>query len=388
MARLHVTSEGQPVPDADLTVFVVDDAVLQLGGWELPDLVGSFYYERAFGIKSYQSLDSLQEAVPRQSLTHKGFVIGDGGEEKLGSLLNVRKEFKTLAFWAGSLQTDDQGDAPFEFTAPDNLTTYRLVALGGTKESRFGGDAGTTLKISKPVLVQAALPRFLRDGDEIELRAVVHQNFAKSDELHVHCLTDASCTLSGTADLTATVGRDVPAVFRFKAKVTDHERKPTKIRFDVTARTDSKMTDSVEVTLPVDPPTVTWVESVAGSLPGNQLDVQAIMPETWKHGRGKVDVTVSTSSWLPEMAGLPALLEYPHGCFEQISSRLLGYAMLGNLLAYLPDSESRDQEYRIVLGKGLQQMDESISGKWNAPLLAGRYGRKCFRHRAIVVGRR
>jgi alpha-2-macroglobulin len=30
------------------------------------------------------------------------------------------------------------------------------------------------------------------------------------------------------------------------------------------------------------------------------------------------------------------------------------------LLAYLPDSESRDQEYRAVIGHGLQQIDESI----------------------------
>jgi uncharacterized protein YfaS (alpha-2-macroglobulin family) len=357
--QLQVTSEGKPVPDADLTVFAVDDAVLQLGGWQLPDLIGAFYDERAFGIKSYESLDSYQEVIPRRSLTHKGFIIGDGGEEKVGNIVNVRKEFKTLAYWAGTLKTDPEGNASFEFAAPDNLTTYRLVAIGGTRESKFGGDAGTTLKVSKPVIVQAALPRFLRDGDEIELRAVVHQSFTNSDELHVHCLTDASCPLVGDSDLSATVLRDVPAVFRFKAKVTDHELLPAKIRFDVRAQTDTAMTDSIELTLPVDAPTVTRVESVAGSLPGTQLDVQAIMPETWKHGRGKVDVTVSTSPWLPELAGLPALLEYPHGCFEQISSRLLGYAMLGSLLAYLPDSDAREREYRAVLGRGLRQVDES-----------------------------
>ena len=358
--QLHVTSEGQPVPDADLTVFLVDDAVLQLGGWQLPDLVSSFYYQRAFGVKSYESLDSFRETITRQNLTHKGFIIGDGGEEKVGSVVNVRKEFQTLAFWAGALKTDAEGNASFECPAPDNLTTYRLVALGGTKESRFGGDATTTLKVFKPVLIQAALPRFLRDGDEVELRAVVHQGFATSDELHLHCSTDADCVLSSEADQTATVRKDVPAVFRFKARVTDHELVPVKIRFDVTAQADPKMTDAVELTLPVDPPTVTRVESVAGSLPGTQLDVGQLIPEPWKHGRGTMDVTVSNSSWLPEIAGLPALLEYPHGCFEQISSRLLGYAMLGNLLAFLPDSEARDQEYRTVISRSLQQVDESV----------------------------
>jgi alpha-2-macroglobulin len=369
--QLHVTSEGNAAPDTDLTVFVVDDAVLQLGGWQLPDLVASFYYQRPFGVKSYESLDPYQETITRQNLTHKGFIIGDGGEEKVGNVANIRKELQTLAYWAGSLKTDNEGNAAFEFAAPDNLTTYRLVALGATKENRFGGDSGTTLKISKPVLIQAALPRFLRDADEIELRAVVHQSFANSDELHVHCSTDANCTLSGPAYLTASVGRDVPAVFRFKAKVTDDELMPVKIRFAVTAQADSKMADSVEVTLPVDAPTVTRVESVAGALKGTQLDVQTLVPEAWKHGRGTMDVTVSTTPWLPEITGLPALLEYPHSCFEQISSRLLGYAMLGNLLDYLPDPKTREREYRTVVGRGLQQIDESTLDNGMLPFWPG-----------------
>jgi hypothetical protein len=65
------------------------------------------------------------------------------------------------------------------------------------------------------------------------------------------------------------------------------------------------------------------------------------MPNDWKRGRGRLAVTVSTSPWLPKIAGLPVILEYPHGCFEQISTKLLGYSFLANLLAYLPDAAAR-----------------------------------------------
>jgi alpha-2-macroglobulin len=367
---IRVTSEGKPVPDTDVAVFVVDDAVLQLGGWQLPDLVSSFYYQRAFGVKSYESLNSYQEAIQRRSLTHKGYIVGDAGEEKIGNVVNVRKEFRTLAFWAADLTTDSEGNASFEFTASDNLTTYRVLAFGDTKDNRFGADAGTTLKISKPVIVEAALPRFLRDGDEIELRAVVHQSFTNSDQLHVHCSTDANCPQSGGADLTETVDRDVPVVFRFKARVTDRGLKPAKIRFDVAAQTESGMADSIELSIPVEAPAQRF-ESVAGTLRGNQFDLKTVMPEPWKQGRGTVDVIISTSAWLPKIAGIPMLLEYPHGCFEQISSRLLGYAMLGNLLAYLPDAEMRDQEYRTVIARGLKQIEDSILDNGMLPYWPG-----------------
>ncbi len=101
-------------------------------------------------------------------------------------------------------------------------------------------------------------------------------------------------------------------------------------------------------------------ESVAGSFIGPIFDVRSKMPEPWRNGRGKLDVTVSTSTWLPEIAGLPAILDYPHGCFEQISTRLLGYALLGNLLAYLPNAAARDAEYRTIIERGMQQFDGSL----------------------------
>jgi len=358
--NVHVTCDGKPAPNADLTVFVVDDAVLQLGDWHLPDLGASFYYQREFGVRSFKSLASYQEEITRRSLTQKGFVIGDGGEEKIGNVAIVRKEFRTLAFWQGNLKTDDEGSASFEFTAPDSLTTYRVVVVGETKESQFGGDASATLKISKSILVDASLPRFLRDGDEVELRAVVRQSIADSDEVHLQCVTGANCKLTVPAESTQTAGRNVPVVFRFRAKVSDSGLLPAKIRFDAKSQSNSSMADSVELTLPVEPPTIIRTESVAGLFTGPSFNVQSAMPEPWRDGRGKLDVTVSSSTWLPEIAGLPAILDYPHGCFEQISSRLLGYALLGNLLAYLPNAIARDAEYRTTIEQGMQQFDGSL----------------------------
>jgi uncharacterized protein YfaS (alpha-2-macroglobulin family) len=368
---VHVTCDGKSTPEADLAVFVVDDAVLQLGDWHLPDLISGFYYRREFGVRSFESLASYQEEISSRNLTQKGFVIGDGGEEKIGNVPNVRKEFRTLAFWQGSLRTDQEGNASFAFTAPDNLTTYRVIAVGETKEGQFGGDASVTLKISKPLLVDAALPRFLRDGDEVELRAVVRQNLADSDEVRVRCLTDASCKLTGATESRETAARNVPVVFRFRAKVTDNGLLPAKIGFDATTQSNPQMGDSIELTLPVEPPTILRTESVAGSFPGPNFDVKSVLPAAWKNGHGKLDVTVSSSAWLPEIASLPAILDYPHGCFEQISTRLLGYALLGSLLPYLPDAEARDAEYRAIIERGLQQFDQSLLDNGMLPYWPG-----------------
>jgi uncharacterized protein YfaS (alpha-2-macroglobulin family) len=369
--EIRVTSEGKPVADVDLAVFAVDDAVLKLGSWQLPTVLANFYRRNPFAVRSYQSLQNYIEEIKLPSLTQKGFVIGDGGEETIGNVTNVRKEFKTLAFWQGSLKTGNDGKASFNFNAPDNLTTYRVVAVGQTKAHQFGGDAGATVKVSKPLLINAALPRFLRDGDEVELRASVQQNFADAEEVAVRCVTDANCKLLVENYAKQTAKRDAPIVFRFRAKVADVDLAPAKIRFEAVAKSDAKISDATELTLPVQAPTIVRKESVAGSFNGAQFDALSKMPDTWKRGHGKFNATISTSPWLPKIAGISVILEYPHGCFDQISTKLLGYSFLANLLAYLPDVAARDAEYRRVLERGMKQFNDSLLGDGMLPYWPG-----------------
>ncbi len=110
---VRVTSEGKPVGDADLVVFAVDDAVLKLGDWALPKILENFYHRNPFSVRSYQSLERYIEEIKLPSLTEKGFIIGGGEEEAVPNVTNVRKEFKTLAFWQGSLKTGKDGKAEF-----------------------------------------------------------------------------------------------------------------------------------------------------------------------------------------------------------------------------------------------------------------------------------
>lgn len=358
--EVRVTSENKPVEGVDLAVFAVDDAVLKLGSWRLPDVLAGFYRRNVFGVRSYQSLERYIEEIKLPSLTQKGFIIGGGGEEAVPNVTNLRKEFKTLAFWKGSIKTGRDGKAEFDFVAPDNLTTYRIVAVGQTKTSQFGGDSSATVQVSKPLLINPALPRFLRHGDEVELRASVQQNFAESEEVTVRCVPEGKCKLVGANSVTHTAKQDVPTVFRFKAKVDDAELAPVKIRFEAAAKSNAEISDAVELTLPVQAPTIVRKESVAGTFNGPQFDAQSKMPNDWKRGRGQFDTIVSSSPWLPKISGIPLILEYPHGCFDQISTKLLGYGLLANLLAYLPDVAARDAEFRAVLERGMRQFNDSI----------------------------
>src|SRR5205807_10430278 len=132
-----------------------------------------------------------------------------------------------------------------------------------------------------------------------------------SEEITARCVADASCELLADGMATRTANRDAPTVFRFRAKVVDVDLVPAKIRFEAVAKSDVKMSDAVELTLPVQPPTIVRKESVAGPFNGPQFDARSAMPEPWKRGRGTFSATISTSPWLPKIMGVPVIPEYP-----------------------------------------------------------------------------
>ena len=353
--EIQVTSVGQPAAGADVTAFAVDESYLVAGGWRPPEFLKAFYPQRAWDVSSFFSgLDRLSQKIAEEELTQKGFIVGDGDEgNALGPKKPMRKEFLPLAWWQTGLRTDANGKVAFSFKAPDSLTRYRVIALVQTKESQFGCGSDS-VEISKPVQIEPALPRFIRVGDSVELRAIVRQKVA--DALPVTLRCSSGLTLEGDKSQTQTVQRGVPSVFRFRAKVG--EVTSAKIQWE----TDAGPGDAVEMTLPVHPPTLLRKEAVFATLgAGNPLeDLHRLVPSRWAAAVGNADVMLSTSPWLPKIMGLPLLLEYPHGCFEQISSRVLGYTVLGDLLAYLPDGGAHDQEYRKRVDDGLQRMNAAL----------------------------
>src|SRR6185436_17880390 len=95
--------------------------------------------------------DSRQNIISRRVVVTKGEDEGGGGGMSQGPGSPVRRDFRVLAFWLGSVTTDAQGKATREVTLPESLTTYRIMAVAGDKQSRFGWGE-QEIQISKPLL--------------------------------------------------------------------------------------------------------------------------------------------------------------------------------------------------------------------------------------------
>ena len=84
----------------------------------------------------------------------------------------LRKDFRVLAFWLGSVTTDEYGKGAIEVKLPESLTTYRIMAVAADRSSRFGS-SDAEVRINKPLTLKPTFPRFLALGDKAYFGAVV-----------------------------------------------------------------------------------------------------------------------------------------------------------------------------------------------------------------------
>lgn len=96
----------------------------------------------------------------------------DDKQPQQGSEVQIRKNFNETAFFFPDLYTDAEGNIEFSFTMPEALTKWKFQALAHTKDAAFGYST-KEIVTQKDLMVQPNTPRFLREGDKMELSTKV-----------------------------------------------------------------------------------------------------------------------------------------------------------------------------------------------------------------------
>lgn len=89
----------------------------------------------------------------------------------------LRSAFRDHAYWQPRLSTDAQGEAVFQATFPDDLTTWEAYAVAADAKGR-GGLGTAQTRSFKPLTAQLAVPRFAVAGDVFDVsgRLVNHRD--------------------------------------------------------------------------------------------------------------------------------------------------------------------------------------------------------------------
>ena len=98
--------------------------------------------------------------------------------------------------WAPLVETNAQGTAKVEFRVPDTLTTWRILALGHTRDGAQAGSI-TTFDSRLPVYIEPVVPGWLFAGDELALPIQIVNT--SSEAISTRMTVDATGPLGGSA---------------------------------------------------------------------------------------------------------------------------------------------------------------------------------------------
>lgn len=168
-------ASGRPVR-GKIIAMAVNDAVLQLSGYRLPDLVTTVFADQPIATRFSDNRENVTLQT-QQAPVEKGFGYG-GGFLAGAASTRVRTHFLPLAYY-GSALTDAEGHAAVAFKLPDDLTTWRVMAVAIADDDRRFGTSDATFVSTLPLMANALVPQFARPGDTFDAGAsIVNQTGA------------------------------------------------------------------------------------------------------------------------------------------------------------------------------------------------------------------
>lgn len=352
---------GKPIA-AEVSLALVDKAVLSLAEDNAGKLIDRFYSQRALGVQTGATLVlNIDRLVAQLAEEGKGGGGGDGGPVTTA----VRREFPDIAFWRAAVTTDEDGKASVQVTLPDNLTTWTMDARAVTADTRVG-QSKTDIIATKALLVRPVLPRFFIAGDQAEIAGVIHNTTAGPQNVAVR-IAATGLDLQDVA--TSTVS--VPAGGTYKATwpiTVQANATQVVVRMNVDTAGANALSDAVEITLPVHRYSTPEVMGTSGQVGPNSDVLELVrLPADIDPTRAELDVTLEPSLAAGMLGGLTYLEHYPYECVEQTMSRFLpnvvSYAALKKLGRSNPDLETKLPQQ---VGVGLQRIysKQHVDGGW------------------------
>lgn len=347
---------------SEVTLWAVDEGVLSLTGYKTPDPLDLLYQPRGLGLSLSSGLVNVAPQVLRgESRSLKGLRnAGQGGGREGGDVL--RSRFQTTAFFLGSVVTGADGRGLVKVKLPDNLTTFRVMAVAVTAGDRYGSGQAPML-VTRPLLARPSLPRFFRPGDDFLAGVVVNQRAGGTPTVTVDA-TGQGVTFTGARQQRATLEAGRGKEVRFP--VTGLPGDSASFRFDVAGNGDQ---DAVLTRLPIRPAYHPRATTVAGMLT-DTATISLMLPAGLDLQRTRLEIATGVTP-LAVLRGLDSEMRlYDWLCTEQVVSTLTPLLALYRAQQVSGDPlVGNDAKARLERGVGLilrRQKEDGSFGLWDA----------------------
>lgn len=326
-------------PNAEVTLAVVDEGILQLKDYQTPDPYDFFYQKRALEVNAYDLYPFLFPELTgrRSSFGGDGYDL----EKRINPLTS--KRVKLVSLWSGQLKTNSNGEAVVKVNIPEFSGSLRVMAVA-YKENAFGS-AEKMMRVADPVVISTALPRFMSPKDTVLVPVTLSNTTAKSAAASSSLAVTGPLRVVGVAAQPANIAANGEARVVYKVVVASAiGQASVTVNVKALGESFSNRTDiTVRPTAPLTK--ITGSGSLKDSATADIKPTHDFLPASVASR-----LVISNSPVAQFTDDITFLLQYPHGCLEQTVSTafpLLYYSDLAKSLNQDRKARSFNPNYLV-----------------------------------------
>jgi uncharacterized protein YfaS (alpha-2-macroglobulin family) len=320
--QTSITVSEQSGKEMTYSIAIVDEGLLDLTRFKTPDPHSYFYAREALGVKSWDLYDYVIGAWG----SNLERILTIGGDEGSGGPVQQKQanRFKPVVKYLGPFHLNKGQKQTHQFTLPQYIGSVRAMVIASSNGSY--GNAEKTVAVKKPLMLLATAPRVLGPTEVIKIPVTVFAMENNIKNVNVTLKTNQFLQIEGSASQQVSFSQPGEQMIYFDVKVKS-DVGIGKIKLSAASGAEKADYD-VELDVRNPNPAVTSVSSQI--LNGGQ---------NWTTMVTAIGA-VSTSKAVLELSSIPAmnlekrldfLINYPHGCIEQITSGAFPQLVLNQL---------------------------------------------------------
>ncbi|PVY38851.1 alpha-2-macroglobulin family protein [Pontibacter virosus] len=325
-------------PSAEVTLAVVDEGILQIKDYQTPDPHAFFYQKRALEVTGYDLYPYLFPELGARSSTG-----GDGYDlaKRINPLTN--KRVKLVSLWSGQLKANANGEATVNVRIPEFSGAVRIMAVA-YKDNAFGSSE-KMMRVSDPVVISTALPRFVSPRDTILVPVTLSNTTTTKATAASTISVTGPLRVVGESKKSTGINPNTEAQITYKLVATSAIGAAT-VKVTVNALNESFASNTDITVRPIAP--LTKVADAGSVKDGATAGIK--LANDFIPSSVSAKLVVSRSPLAQFTDDITFLLRYPHGCLEQTTSTafpLLYYTDLARSLQQDQKSRSFNPIYLV-----------------------------------------
>jgi uncharacterized protein YfaS (alpha-2-macroglobulin family) len=334
------------------TLAIVDEGLLDINSFKTPNPHAEFNAREALGVKTYDLYDLVVGAFSGE--LKPLYSIGGSDELNPSSDKNSQR-FKPVVKFLGPFELKKGRTDKHKIKLPPYIGSVRVMVIAGNENSAYGR-AEKTVPVQNPLMVLTTLPRVLGPNEDVlmPVNVFVMDKAIRNVKIDVKSSDLVQLERSSQSISIKDVGDEL-IYFKLKTK-----KQTGKAQITVTATSGKEIsTETIDIEIRNPNPQLTIFESFVIK-PGESREIAYEFDEEQSTNVVKMEYARIPSVNLS--SSLNYLIGYPHGCAEQIVSRVFPQLFLHNFVNLNNEQKKDIQENVDAVIKKLYSMQTAEGG--------------------------